>query len=53
VKNGVWRLLVAALIAGIRPAVTLGVVRVCAKRLNRHLREPPRRREFKPVQLLG
>ena len=55
-KNGVWRLLrllVSALIAAIRPALNLGAVRACAKRLHRHLREPPRAREFKPIQLVG
>ena len=55
-KNGVWRLLrllVPALISAIRPPATLGALRAAPERLHRHLREPPRARQFKPVHLVG
>ena len=49
-----WQLqtfLVAALKDAIRPALSLDRLRTCARSLQRHLREPPRRRAFRPVRL--
>src|ERR1700721_2218501 len=49
VKNGVWRLLcmiVEALVDAVAPKPDLQTLRAAARNIQRHLREPPRKRVY-------
>jgi hypothetical protein len=45
--------LIAALIAAIAPALDIATLMAAAPRLERHLREPPRKRVYQSVSLLS
>ena len=48
-----FRLLIAALLAAIAPALDITTLMAAAPRLERHLREPPRKRAHQCVRLLS
>lgn len=53
-RKGAWRLLrlvIDALLAAIMPSPTLQQISTAASRLTRHLREPPRKREYQQTTL--
>lgn len=51
-KNGVWRLLrliVEALVDAVIPKPDVQTLRAAARNIQRHLQEPPRKREYQAL----